>query len=416
MANISERKNKDGKVISYRIRVSRGYAPDGKKLKPFEMTWKPSPDTTAKQIQKELQRQVTLFEEECRNGKVGSNRNMKLSEFCALYLEIKRESLAPRTFEYYENLIDSLIIPQLGHLKLGDIKPAHVQQFVQYLQGNVRRKNGELDTSNPKLSPATIKRKLACLQSIMKQAVKLDLISTNPADASRLTLPKTVNPKIEIFTKQEAKEMLSCLEGEPLQFQVLIQLAIMSGARLGELVALKFSDVDFINNRITVERSAFKLKGEPITVKPPKDNDVRTITVNPYCVELIRLLMAEKQQEKMRLGSAWHNEGWIFTQWDGSIMHPQTPSKQFSAFLAKNGLQHRKFHALRHTSATLLLYGGINLRQVQERLGHGNMKTTQIYLHCVAEADQEAANTLNNLLITHSSKMISGNDLEQKAE
>ena len=68
MANISERKNKDGKVISYRIRVSRGYAPDGKKLKPYEMTWKPSSDMSARQIQKELQRQVTLFEEECRNG------------------------------------------------------------------------------------------------------------------------------------------------------------------------------------------------------------------------------------------------------------------------------------------------------------------------------------------------------------
>ena len=85
-------------------------------------------------------------------------------------------------------------------------------------------------------------------------------------------------------------------------------------------------------------------------------------------------------------------------------MNPQTPSKQFSKFLAKNGLKHRKFHSLRHTSATLLLYGGINLKQVQERLGHGDISTTNKYLHCIAEADEEAANVLQDMLITHTRK------------
>lgn len=80
-------------------------------------------------------------------------------------------------------------------------------------------------------------------------------------------------------------------------------------------------------------------------------------------------------------------------------MYPQTPSKQFSKFLEKNGLKHRKFHALRHTSATLLLYGGVNIKQVQERLGHGDLKTTNLYLHCVAEADEKAANVLQEMLI-----------------
>ncbi len=252
-----------------------------------------------------------------------------------------------------------------------------------------------------KVSPSTVKRKLACLQSILKQAVKLDIITSNPADASRLTLPKVVAPKVEIFTQQEAAEMLSCLEKEPLQFQVLVQLAIMSGARLGELIGLKFTDIDYKNNRITIARSAYKITGQPISTKAPKDNDIRTVTVNSYCIDLIRLLRAEKNRQAMELGTAWNEEDWLFTQWNGEIMYPQTPSKQFSDFLEKNGLRHRKFHSLRHTSATLLLYGGVNVRQVQERLGHGNIKTTNIYLHCVAEADEEAANVLQDMLITH---------------
>lgn len=393
MANITKRND------SYLIRVSCGYNANGKQIV-HSMTWKPDKKYTPKQLEKELQRQAALFEEECRNGKIGNNRNIKLAEFCQMYLEIKKDILAPRTYEYYEKLVNTLIIPALGHIKLSELKPAHVQQFVQQLQSQVKKVP---DGSEPqKVSASTVKRKLACLQSILKQAVKLDIITSNPADSSRLTMPKITSPKVEIFSKQEAAEMLECLQNEPLQFQVLVQLAIMTGARLGELVGLKFTDIDYKNNKITIERSAYKIKGQPVATKAPKDNDIRTVTVNSYCIELIQLLKAEKEQEAIKLGTAWHEGQWLFTQWNGEIMYPQTPSKQFSKFLEKNGLRHRKFHSLRHTSATLLLYGGVNVRQVQERLGHGNIKTTNIYLHCIAEADEEAANVLQDMLITHS--------------
>lgn len=400
MPNITPRKNKNGEIISYRIRVARGYDSKGIKLKPYEMTWKPAPGMTKKQIDKELNRQAVTFEENCKSGKIG-NQNIKLAEFCPMYLEIKKDILAPRIWHDYERAINNLIIPKLGHIKLSELKPAHVQQFVQYLQGDVRqKKDGTIDTENPKLSQATIRRKLTILQSILRQAVKLDIILSNPADTSRLTLPKIVAPKIEIFSKQEAAEMLSCLEKEDLQFQVLIQLAIMTGARCGELVGLKFTDIDFKQNKITIERSAYKLPKQPIMTKPPKDYEVRTVSVNNYCIELIKLLHSEKQRQAQELGSAWIDGQWLFTQWNGEIMNPQTPTKQFSKFLKKNGLKHRKFHSLRHTSATLLLYGGVNLKQVQERLGHGDISTTNKYLHCLAEADEEAANILQNMLIT----------------
>lgn len=391
MANISERKDKNDNIISYRIRVSRGYGAKGEKLKPYEKTYKPEKGMTKRQIEKELQRQVTLFEEECRTGMISTNKNLKLSAFCDMYKDIKKATLAPRTFEYYGQVIEQLIIPLLGHIKVTEIRPAHIQQFVQYLQ-----------KEKPNTSPSTIKKKLSVLQSVLTQAVKLDIIPVNPADSKKLTLPKAIAPKVEIFSKQEAAEMLECLENEELQYQCLVQIAIMTGARLGELLALKFSDIDFRSNKITIERSAYKCKGQPIAVKPPKDYEVRTITVNDYCIELIRLLKAEKERERLRLGTAWNGDEWLFTQWNGEIMNPQTPTKWFSKFLEKNGLKHRKFHSLRHTSATLLLYGGVNLQQVRERLGHADISTTNKYLHCLAEADTEAANVLGNMLITHS--------------
>lgn len=390
MANLQANKDKDGRIISYRIRVSDGCGMDGKQR--FKtMTWKVPHGMTEKQAAKEAEKKAVQFEDEVKNGLAGSQRNLKLADFVPMYLNIKRDTLAPRSYEYYCLTIEQVIIPLLGHIKLSELRSAHIQQFIQYLQ-----------KEKPDTSPSTIKKKLSVLQSILTQAVKLDIIAMNPADSKKLTLPKTIAPKVEIFSKQEAAEMLECLEQEELQYQCLVQIAIMTGCRLGELIALKFSDIDYKNNKITVERSAYKCKGQPIAVKPPKDYEVRTITVNDYCIELVKLLRAEKEHERLRLGTTWIGNEWLFTQWNGEIMNPQTPTKWFSKFLEKNGLKHRKFHSLRHTSATLLLYGGVNLQQVRERLGHADISTTNKYLHCLAEADTEAANVLGNMLITHS--------------
>lgn len=193
--------------------------------------------------------------------------------------------------------------------------------------------------------------------------------------------------------------MLEALEDEPLQFQVLIQLAIITGARRGELVALKFSDVDRQANKITISRAAIKLAGEQAQTKAPKDYEVRSIAVSPECIQLIEQLEQEKHFEAVKLSSQWVGDEWLFTQWNGEMMNPQTPTKQFIKFLSRHGFRHRKFHSLRHTSATLLLYGGVSLKQVQGRLGHGDIETTNKYLHCLSEADEEAAGVLQSMLI-----------------
>lgn len=284
MASISTRKNKNGEIISYRIRVSRGYDVKGNKLKPYEMTYKPDPNMTAKQIEKELNKQAVMFEEQCKRGQFGDSTNIIFADFCDQYKDIMKESLSPTTLEMYESAIDRLFKPALGHLRLKNIKPIHIQSFIKQLAEGDIKLNRDKTPAAGNLSPATIKRYLTILQSIFNQAVKIDLIPTSPAKADKLTIPRVVAPKIEIFTKQEAAEMLSLLELEDLQFQVFIQLAIMTGARRGELTALKFSDFDYVNNKVTIERAAVKLKGKPTQIKAPKDYEVRTVAVNPYCI------------------------------------------------------------------------------------------------------------------------------------
>ncbi len=315
MANIRELKDKKGKVSSYQIRVYKGRDISGKQLKPYIMTWKPSANMTQKQIEKELTRQATLFEEECKKGITGNATKITLALFCSQYLSIKKESLSPSTFEFYERTINRFIIPALGHLKIQDIKPAHIQTFLKELYNKpCETKSIKSYDEEKTLSPSSVKRYLTVLQSIFKQAYKLGIISSNPADAEKLSLQKSVSPKIEIFTKQEATQMLECLANEELQFQVLIQLAIITGARRGELVALKFSDFNIDTKKVTIERSAVKLIGQDTIIKPPKDYEVRSVAVTPYIFDLLDMLKAEKEKEAERLGSYWNNGDWLFTQ------------------------------------------------------------------------------------------------------
>ena len=394
MAYIDPRTNKNGEIISYRIRVSRGYDAEGNRLKPYFMTYIPEKGMSKRQIEAEVNRQAVLFEERCKGGEVADS-NMKLRDFIPQYLETVSVTMSPTTLHLYEQVIENHIKPRLGNKKLTDIKPLHVQKFIKYLS--------ELESKSPtndsgKLSATTIRRYLCVLQSIFRLAVKLDIIAVNPTSGAKLTLPKKVTPKIEIFTKAEAAEMLNCLQTEPLQFQTFIQLAIITGARRGELVALKFSDFDYEKCEVTISRAVIKVDGSDYQIKPPKDYEVRTVTVNEHCIELVKQLQAEQEKERERLGSKWAGDEWLFTKWNGEIMNVQTPTRQFSKFLERHGLKHRKLHSLRHTSATLLLYGGINIRQVQSRLGHSELETTQKYLHHLSEADVEAANVLTNML------------------
>lgn len=403
MANLKANKDKDGKIISYRIRVSDGCGLDGKQR--FKsVTWKVPHGMTEKQAAKEAEKLAVQFEDQVKNGICGSQRNLKLADFVPMYLEVKKGALSPRIHAEYERSINDFILPALGHFKLSELRPAHIQEFVNQLQ-NIpkRRRTGEIDGDN-KLSPSTVRRRLTILQSILATAVKLDIIAENPADSKRLTLPKIPKPKIEIFTKQEMETMLSCLDDESLQFQTLIWIAVCSGCRVGEITGLKFSDFDYNTYQMTVERSIYKLKGQPTAIKPPKDYETRTIKLPIEVINLVKQLQAEKRREQFTLGTAWKDENWLFTKIDGSVMHPHTAGAQFSKFLEKHDLPHKKFHSLRHSSATFLLFGGLDIKAVQSRLGHADISTTQKYLHVVQEADEQAANILQDMFITHKKK------------
>ena len=120
-------------------------------------------------------------------------------------------------------------------------------------------------------------------------------------------------------------------------------------------------------------------------------------------------LHREQMVTALKLGDAWHNDGWIFTQWNGEPMYPTTPTLWFDKFQKRHGIPHRKFHALRHTSGTLLLSNGTNIKTVASRLGHTQLSTTNRYLHSLSESDAAAAASFETLLFEPEKKVkISG--------
>lgn len=121
----------------------------------------------------------------------------------------------------------------------------------------------------------------------------------------------------------------------------------------------------------------------------------------PYCIAMLKQFRVEQLQTQLMLGDRWQGDEWIFTQADGKAMYPTTPTQWFSKFLKKNNLPHRKFHALRHTSATILLANGTNIKNVAQRLGHSQLKTTDRYVHAVEQAEREAVNTLESVFNTN---------------
>ncbi len=388
MANIKKRGG------SYQITVCCGRDVNGKKINRY-MTWKPEPNKkyTEKQLEKEVQRQATLFEEACTNGQISNAGNMRLVDFIPQYMENIKNEVAETTFKNYTRIIDTLIIPAIGHLKLKDIKPLHVQKFVNSLcDVQASGKDGKT------LKPATIQRYYVVLQSILHNAYRLELIPSNPADSAKIKLPSIGEQKTEIYDKQELAQMLSALENEPLQLQCLIHLALITGCRRGELVALEWSDIDFDSGIITVSKSAFIRKGQPAGIKDTKSHKTRRVSVSPYCLAMLKQLYNEQCEKRLQLGTAWSGDNWVFIQNNGAMMYPSSPTLIFSDFLKRHNLPHKKFHALRHTSATLSLISGVNIKTVSSRLGHSQMKTTDRYVHAIEEADKQASDLIGTVL------------------
>ena len=235
------------------------------------------------------------------------------------------------------------------------------------------------------------------LSSVLSFGVKYYGIKNNVASLNgNFQDVNYVKEEMDFYTYEEWKKFEEALPNDT-TYKPFFQFLYWTGCRRGELVGLKWSDINFTTGVLNVQRSNYKVAGQSIQSKETKTGKSRTITLPPYCIALLKHYRSEQTQYRFLLGDKWVGDNWIFTQADGQPMYPSTPTLQFDRFLKRNNLKHRKFHALRHTSATLLLSSGTNIKNVASRLGHSQLKTTDRYVHALEEADKQAANTFETM-------------------
>lgn len=433
MAQIRKRKN------SYQIIVENGTDMDGKRRQET-MTFHPDPSLTPKQQQKALQKAAMEFEEKVKSGVCMDGDKTTFAQFYEKwYNEYGVVELEKTTLAGYDHNIRSKVFPVLGNMKLSAIKPVHLNSLYNGLRKDGVRQDGK----DGGYSDTTINMVHVTISSILKKAVEWDVIMSNPCD--RVKTPKRAKDSddIEYFTVEQAQAFLAALDMEydqvvkertrkdksgkeyivagyvnkvtvPLQFKVLFNIAVYGGLRRGEIVSLKWSDIDFEKNIISISKSTAYAERETFIKGTKTKLSNREITMPSNVMKLLKEYRSDYLKKQMQIGSKWatDDEGnrldFLFIQWDGKQMNLSTPRKRFRSIITQyNKTVQREedklplihFHGLRHTCATLLIAQGVDIRTVAGRLGHSQTSTTlDIYSHPLRKMDEEASEKLENLL------------------
>lgn len=378
---------------TYLIRISCGLDSSGKQISKSK-TFRPSkPNLSFQKLNKEIENFIAAFEEEAKsdNPTVRFDK-ITFKDFCPKYLELKKTVLSPNSYAFYETIINTELIPKFGKMKLREIKTYHIQEFIQYLTTEKKHRNGEVGG----ISPSTVRRYATVLRSILSLAYQLEYTDNDAGASKRIVFPKIETCEVEVYTEEEVRVIFGALDAEPINIRALVELAIFTGMRRGEIVGLKWADIDFENQSISIKRSIYKPKGGKALEKEPKSkSSIRTISLPEHLIKTLLEYKAHQDRHISFMGDAWNKLDYVFTEEDGLVMNPQTPTRQFSNFLKRHNIRHLKFHGLRHTSATMLLANGCDIKTVSSRLGHADLETTGIYLHALESTDRKAAKTFD---------------------
>ncbi len=440
----------------YKITVSQGYDYRGKRLRQH-MTWVPEPGMSERQIAKELERQKVLFEQRVLGG-TSVNANIRFKDFSDKFMaEYAKLYLKPKTIQTYtENL--RRINLALGHIKLSELRTGHINAFYQNLQetgirnrvtatakaglqeriGTQRGRASEFaklagisratiqqavegnpisqasaeaiaaalgvkakrifdfTTHGEPLAPASVLSYHRTLSSVLARAVKWGYLQVNPADAAEK--PALGRREAAYLEEDDARRLLELLQTEPIRWRALITFDLLSGLRRGELLGLRWEDVDLEAHTITIRQTSNYLPGQGVYTSTPKTaGSARPLLLSTAAMMILLEYRSWQDTQRESAGDAWEDkDGRVFTNELGAPVFPDSVSQWFSAFVSRSGLPKVTVHSLRHTYASLMIADGVPLVVVSRQLGHTQTSTTaNIYSHMIASAQAKAMQTFD---------------------
>ncbi|WP_197223713.1 tyrosine-type recombinase/integrase [Lysinibacillus sphaericus] len=350
--------------------------------------------------EKEAMRQLILFEEEMKQNKDVYFSDIESITLNHLFPRWKdnyaKQHYSARSFHDNCTHLEKRILPIFGDIKLKDIKKVDVVFFV----GDLQKKKRRLDGKESELAPSTIHNIYKAFASIMNVAVEWNLIEESPC--KNIKLPKLKYEEGKAYSEEQVKLLFERLNNrETAEKRLLVELAVVSAARQGELVAIEEKHLNVENNTLLIEQALVNLTGDGIIVKETKGKRKRVVTIPSNIMNDLVTLAAVKKYQLEEAGDerVWEGHTFLFSNDFGKPYRPDSISQWWDRFMKKNPYLPRiRFHDLRHTSATLLIHAGEHPKVIQSRLGHSNITTTMnTYGHLLQETDQRASSHFDKL-------------------
>lgn len=306
---------------------------------------------------------------------------VNVREYLATWL-VAKHALKPKTLVLYTDVATNYLIPQLGNVRLVDLRAHHLDRMYAAITIGKRGKP---------LSPSTIRRIHAVLRSALTTAVKRRLIPYNPAEHIELAPENPKRPKP--WTPDQCQTFLTASGQDRLA--ALYQLMLVTGMRRGEAIGLRWEDVDFEERCLSVEQQITEVRGKSVVGTPKTKRGTRLVPLDKETVAALRRHREAQDRERGAWGAAWNEAGLVFTREDGTALRPEFASRHFQGLTVKLGLPVIRLHDLRHTNASLALDAGVDLKVVSERLGHSQISVTaDLYTHVNPGVGRQAADQI----------------------
>ena len=320
-------------------------------------------------------------------GMLSVREDETLDTFLTSWLQdTAKPNLRPRTYIRYRELMELHVIPTLGSVKLHKVTPQQLQKLY----------NKKLEEG---YAPQTVKHIHRVLHRALRDALRWNLVARNVCDA--VDAPRVPKQEMRALSGEQAQQFLAAAKDDPLE--ALYVLALTTGMREGELLGLKWEDVDFAHKTVQVRRTISRVPREGFKVAEPKTpKSRRSIHLTDLALESLKRHRVRQREARLSVGPLWDEQGWIFCN---AVGHPievtNMLKRSFRPLLIKAGVPSITFHCLRHSTASLLLSLGIHPKIVQELLGHSQITLTlDTYSHVLPSLQGEALDRLGALLTT----------------
>uniref|UniRef100_UPI0035B52AC3 tyrosine-type recombinase/integrase n=1 Tax=Symbiobacterium terraclitae TaxID=557451 RepID=UPI0035B52AC3 len=360
--------------------IDLGTGPDGKRKQKWVAL---SPAITGKREAEAAARKLAVQRDQ---GKLAADDRMTVAQLVELWLAETEPKRAETTAYQYRNRLEKHIAPMIGSVRIGDVRPHMIERFYQELiQGGPGR---------APLKPQTVGIIHSMLRSAFQMAVRRELVPHNPVAA----IPKpSGDPKEKVVLEPDQfRQLLNCLAGTRMAMPVM--MLGMTGLRRGELLALRWANVDFKNAKIRVVEQLTRAGGKLVLTVPKSKKGIREVPLPALVVDALQVYRAEQAKRRKEAGPAWVDRDLVFDNGLGDYWPPTTFSSALAAAASRAGFSNLTPHALRHGYASIVYDETEDMKLIQELLGHSTLAVTaNIYTHIFEAKKRRAAEAIERV-------------------